>query len=1198
MGVSWTEEQKKVIELRNRSLLVSAAAGSGKTAVLVQRIITMITETDSPIDIDRLLVVTFTNAAASEMRERVARAIGAALEKNPGNSNLQRQLTLVHNAQITTIDSFCLNIIRSHFHKINLDPAFRVADEGELKLLREDVCEKVLDSFYEKNDATFMRFADSYSNAKGDRQIMDMILKLHSFADSYPWPSEWLESCAAEYSARTAEDLEGKPWVQGFLVYLHKLAEDLLRQSQQLMHAVLSEDGPGMYEEAIQDDVHLFERLLKINTLKEWQEAVSGFQFTKLKSIRNFDGNPEKKEYVQAGRDLVKKQISALSKSFFSENMEVQAELLSKTEEMASILIELTQEFTEAFQAEKKRKNILDFSDIEHYALQILVDPDTKQMTETAKEYQEQFEEIMIDEYQDSNYVQETLLRAVSRTAAGKENIFMVGDVKQSIYRFRLARPELFMEKFNTFSDGESSRQKISLHKNFRSRNEVVDIVNRIFFHIMGSDIGNVEYDEDAALYQGAYLDVGNDPAFKPELILVEAGMDSQDPKEKEAYVIAQRIREMVSKQELEGIQYKDIVILLRTLGGWGESFQKVFSEEGIPLIVSSRTGYFSTLEVQTVLKMLQVIDNPCQDIPLAAVLKSEIGGLASEELAFVRSFFPSCHFFEAVSKFLAKEEWENEDTASVAEHIKHKIVLFNELLQSFRERVPYTPVHRLLEEIYEETGFRDYVSALPAGEQRRANLDMLLEKAISYESTSYHGLFHFNRYIEQLMEYNVDFGEAEIVSEQENAVRIMSIHKSKGLEFPVVFVAGLGKQFNMQDGRSNMIFHPEYGVGLKWQDSEQRIRMDTLIRKVFSLETKRENLGEELRVLYVALTRAEHKLIMTGMIKNRDGLSMQEADLQDRMEFLKRFQAKCYLDWILPAILPEEDRYLVTVWDESKSESGKERQRQSLQQQRETICRELEDYDQKLYQEIDRRLMWTYPWKAEFVPKQKISVSELKHQAMKEQELILTQEQAEIMYPQEQPVPYVPEFIRGGTESEGGALFGTAAHRLMECLDFSGLDPKMSEAGRESFLDGQLKWLLDSGKLDAVTAGLLNRKEILRFLGSGIAGRIAKSASEGRFVRERPFVMSVPACDVWPEASERETVLIQGIIDAFWEEEDGIVLLDYKTDRVGNLQELAAKYKKQLMLYANALERNYDGKKIKDILIYSFYFGEFVSLA
>lgn len=1237
MSVKWTKEQEKVINLRNRSLLVSAAAGSGKTAVLVQRIISMVTDKAEPLDIDRLLVVTFTNAAAAEMRERVGAAIENALEQEPYNQHLQRQLTLVHNAQITTIDSFCIRILRDHFHKIDLEPGFRIADEGELKLLREDVCEAVLEEFYQKADPEFLRFADSYSGAKNDLQIKEMILKLYNYAESYPWPKEWLETCVQQYEAANEAELEEKSWIRDFLSYLDVRIEDLITAQKKLLELTQEPDGPYMYEASIADDLRQLENLRKCEHFSQWQEAVSSIDFKNIGRSGKYEGSLAKKDAVMSGRKRMKDQIDKWKKTIFATPLEVQLERLTQTSEMVRMLVTLTQAFSDRFYEEKQKKNMLDFSDVEHNALRVLVNPETKELTETALEYQQQYREVMIDEYQDSNYVQETLLTAVSGVKNGNENLFMVGDVKQSIYRFRLARPELFMDKYHRFSTEESSRQRIDLHRNFRSRREVVEAVNDIFYPLMEKDLGNVAYDAEAALYAGAeYPDYENADCCKPEFLLVPSQESGMERREQEAAAVAGRIRELVETQEIPGITYKDIVLLLRSMSGWAETYQKVFEQEGIPLIVASKTGYFSATEVQTVLSLLRVLDNPYQDIPMAAVMKSYFGKFTSEELAQIRAESPGMPFYQCVEQFTSSEEQqkeeqsadtnvveaekqqkeepisdtdaveaeilpqekENENVSDQRSHLAEKIIAFQEMLQNFRQRIPYTPIHRLLQEILDETGYRNYVAALPAGEQRRANLDMLMEKAVAYEQTSYHGLFHFIRYIDRLMKYDVDYGEAEIVSEQENAVRLMSIHKSKGLEFPVVFVCGMGKQFNEQDLNSNMIFHPEFGIGLKWFDCEKRTKANTLIHQIFAMEAKKENLGEELRVLYVALTRAKEKLILAGTCKLPEEGQYSGFSREEKVSFSTRYDAKSYWDWVMPVLGMENPDYRYVIWDEARMQQEEQRKLQDTALEHRTLLVALQNVSETELTQLKETFSWEYAWKEEGTHKQKVSVSELKHRAMEERSESAEQtlNTAQPLFPDEIATPYVPRFVQEAKEN-AGALYGTMVHRFLECLDFAGLPDFAEEKQGLYFVKQQIDALCALGRMQEADAKRLNWKQLLGFLQSDTAKRMRVAAEQGTLEREKPFVMSVPANLVWEESRPEEEVLIQGIIDVFWEEADGIVLLDYKTDHVDNAQELVHRYKKQLELYADALSRFSGEKPVKEILIYSFALAETIRL-
>ncbi len=1189
-----TEEQQLVIDARDRSLLVSAAAGSGKTAVLVERILALITSEDHPIDVDRLLVVTFTNAAAAEMRERLFDAIAKEADVHPDNLHLQRQMTLIHTAQITTIDSFCLHVVTNHFHRIGLEPGFRIADEVEMQLLAEEVCDAVLEEFYEQKDPSFLRFADGYASAKSDKPIRDMIQGLYRFSRSYPWPEEWLDACSAQYEASDLSELEEKEWVQRFLSYLHVRAEEIAARCEASYAIACEPDGPQGYSEVIRDDLERVLTLSSCTHLREWQEALSSLEWRRLPGSAGNDVSEEKKEVVKTARQWIKEQVDKLRKRSFSSDLTEQLSDLRATGVMVESLVALTKAFSSRFAAEKAKRNILDFSDLEHFALEILIDPETKEPTETAGEYRAQFAEVMIDEYQDSNYLQEEILTAVSGIPEGRQNLFMVGDVKQSIYRFRLARPELFMEKFETFSLAEESTQRIDLHKNFRSTPEVIGTVNEIFSRIMGRDLGNVEYDEAAALYSGR--DCQNNEAFCSECILVET-QEGEDAKLAEAGAIARRIRSMI-EEEIPQYEYRDVVILLRSIKDWTQAFVTAFEQEGVPLLVSSRTGYFAAQEVQVILSMLRVLDNPRQDIPLAALMRSPIGGFTDVEMAQIKASDENAPFYVCVSQGAGQsrpaDDGQPESAAGEQSALVVKTAAFLGLLADFRARIPYTPIHTLIQQIYEETGYRDLVSALPAGERRRANLDMLLEKAASYEKTSNHGLFHFVRYIDRMIKYDLDIGEAETASEQENAVRLMTIHKSKGLEFPIVFAAGMGKQINQMDATAQMIFHPTFGIGLKYCDPERRVKKDTLIRRAFSIEAQKESMGEELRVLYVALTRAKDKLVMTGMLPKGYAPAPGNRAPYEKLCFSDRMDAKTALDWVLPALDREGATKIFVVTPQGAAAEHIDRAIQTAAR-REALLAQLEEVDETILKEISDRFSWTYPHPQSGL-KQKLSVSEIKHRAMEDAKDVLDEEEETEWFPEENPTPYVPKFVKDREENIG-ALRGTAFHRLMECLPFSGMPAFASPDEAAQWTQEALRSLCETGRMEQSEAALVEPEQIARFLMTATAERMRAAADHGTLVREQPFVLSVPAKQVEPGVEEEEPVLVQGIIDVFWEEDDGIVLLDYKTDRVARPEELITRYQAQLQIYAEALDHRFAPKQGTEVLIYSFCLDEMISV-
>ena len=1264
MGVSWTTEQQQVIDLRNRNILVSAAAGSGKTAVLVERIVKIITDKNHPVDIDHLLIVTFTNAAAAEMRERIGNAIEKALDEQPGDEHLLRQLTLIHNAQITTIDSFCLYVVRNHFHEIDLEPNFRIGDEGELKLLREDVLGRVLEQNYEEPSEAFSDFVEGYASGRTDVALNEMILQLYEFSRSYPWPEKWLDSFVGAYRIETREELDRAEWLAPLtenICFVLKDCEQLLKQALAITQ---QDDGPDMYEKAVQSDLEKYEGLSRLTSFCELSGALSDIKYDRLASSRGFEGDPDKLELVKSLREQAKDVVKKLCKQYFFCSPEMMIEQLERTEPMLEEVVRLTKQFADEFAAAKRRKNLVDFHDVEHFALQILVDEETEKAKKTAEEFRDTFEEIMIDEYQDSNEVQETLLRSISREERGENNIFMVGDVKQSIYRFRLARPELFMKKYDSYSLEESTTQRIDLHKNFRSREEVLTCTNDIFYKIMARSLGNVEYDAEAALYPGASYPVSAD--FIPEILLADSNdelledTELTDKKTLEAKIVAEEIKHLMKTQPvtdkaagtLRAARYSDIVILLRSLSGWADSLVEVLNENGIPAHTVSSTGYFSTVEVQTVLSMLRLLDNPRQDIPMAAVLRSPMAGLTDEELAVLRLEDGSVPFHEAVLELaegLYEEDGQKEISDSEADRKQgrnadekteddiestahRKLLKFYKKYRQLRQLVPDTPIHELIEIILCETGYGHYVAAMPAGNRRTANLNMLLEKAAAYEKTSYKGLFHFVRYIDELQKYDVDFGEADMVGENEDVVRIMSIHKSKGLEFPIVIVSGMGKNFNKQDTRSKMVLHPELGIGLDYMDGKKRIKSPTIAKKAIAKQIELENLGEELRVLYVALTRAKEKLIITGTLKDAPEkleFFRQQANLSkaaDRpLSYLTREGASGYLDWILPAVLSYGDKYPVRIVE--AAELVLDEVENQLEQNEDLTERieEIEAADTQLVGQLKQRFSQRYPYQVDVLRKNKYSVSELKHRAMRER-FEAEQEETVPAFLEEPVTPTIPLFIQREESVEQetanrGALRGTAVHRVMECYDFAS----------EKSVQEQMEAMEKEEKITADMRALVKEQIVADFVSSETGKRMALAQRMGALYREKPFVMGFTEeelenygfgagaqmieNEVQTENAQQEIVLenvsrenhmheedltlIQGIIDVFWIEDDGITVLDYKTDRVDTAQELIDRYATQLKLYADALERVFATRKlkVKEILIYSFRLEKLISI-
>lgn len=1209
MATMWTAEQQKVIDLRNRNILVSAAAGSGKTAVLVERIIQRITDEREPVDVDRMLIVTYTEAAASEMKERIAAAIEKQLEQRPGDARLEQQAALIHTAPITTIHSFCLSVIRDHFHVIGIDPGFRIVEEGELKLLKQDVLDELLEECYEKGDEEFLEFTEKFGRGKNDRRIEELILKLYEFSCSYPCPGKWLDSCVMAYKS---EDMLSSGFVKNAELRVRRRGKDIGGILDRALKICEEPDGPYMYADMIESDRKYLDRIIKAEDFEAMYDAVNGFAWKRLSTKRDETVSPEKKEEVKKLRKQAKKLVEGLQAAYFYAPWQVWAEDMRDASGSMATLSGLVKQFSKLLGEKKRSRNMIDFNDMEHFALSILTEEKDGHTapSRVAEEYQERFEEVMIDEYQDSNLVQEAILTSVSRMEKGQNNIFMVGDVKQSIYRFRLSRPELFMEKYDTYTLEDSACQRVDLHKNFRSRPEVLDSANYLFEQIMQRGFGGIEYDENAALYPGADFpekpeDTDSGFSYRTELLLmdkkeaaVRTAEGGGDAKKAEARMIARRIRELTDSgmvyDRAEGtcrrVRYRDIVILTRSIKGWAESFSSVLAEEGIPAYSVSREGYFETYEVSVLMDYLRILDNARQDLPLAAVLTSPFGGLDVQELARIRLAFPELPFYEAYVRYAETEDLPEEEGKT-----REKLESFYGQIAYFRRKVPYTPIHELLAEIIDRTGYGTYISAMPGGAQRQANVEMLVEKAAAFEGTSYKGLFNFIRYIEQLRKYDVDYGEAGILDEQADTVRIMSIHKSKGLEFPIVFAAGMGKAFNMQDVRGSVILHPELGAGLDVVDLEQRTKAPTFLKKMIQEEAALESLAEEMRVLYVAVTRAKEKMILTGVCDVSENLEerireaengenrAEEEGRPGQMELYRLEEAKTCLDWIIPAVFSGKDGRIrrdcpveVRLFTAEDLQCEKEAEHTADVLARDTLehwdCtrRHAPEYAERLKSQME----YVYPWEAEGQMKLKFTVSELKKRTS------LQKEAGEEMYQEPEVVPLIPRFL---TEEETltGASRGSAYHKLLELLDFT-----------ENYDDGLLAQVIRenkaAGKLTGEMADCIRTEDILHFLNCESGRRMARAAAQGKLYREQPFVLGVPSEEIYPEDRSGETILVQGIIDVYFEEPDGLVVLDYKTDQVRAADELKEKYHAQLDYYAQALEQLTE-KHVKEKIIYSF---------
>ena len=1274
MGMKFTPEQQRVIELHNSNILVSAAAGSGKTAVLVERIIRMICDGEHPADIDRLLIVTFTNAAAAEMRERIAAGITARLETDPGNEHIQKQSALLHNAQITTIDSFSLFLIRNHFNEIGLDPDFRVADEGEIKLLQQEVLAQLLEDAYAgqfvpETPEQFHACVEYFCPGGRESVLEQHILNLSRYAGSFPWPAEWLEERKNDYAAGDMEALVHSDYGQYLTERVNRTVEGCLEKLREVKRLCELPDGPYMYGELTEAEIEQLERLTSCKDLEEQAAKIPAVTFARLPSKKDDSVDPAKRELAKAIRNSVKDTLSDLSESYFKTPLELAVEQGKACREPLRMLLDLVLEFDRRLLAAKQERHLIDFSDMEHYALQILLkrekveesDGTGTDRTETkyrivpsdvAMEYRQYFQEILIDEYQDSNLVQEYLLSAISGEEEGRYNRFMVGDVKQSIYKFRLARPELFLEKYDTYQEtGDLCR--IDLAKNFRSRIQVVDAVNDVFSRIMSREIGGIAYDDKAALYPGAVYPAQEDPAYGSELLLIrkpekgereESGIGEQhaegagvlvdydNVRQLEALAIAARIKQLKgslqvmekSTGELRPVRYSDMVILLRTTSGWDEEFKKILEQQGIPVYITSKTGYFGALEVQELLQFLRVLDNPRQDIPLFGVMQSVFGGFTQEEIAQIRSGGEGhsrkrMTLYEALKEVAQSgrtveegEEISAGESAGEEAELSQKADTFLQRIGHYRDLTPFTSIRDLLQRILDDYDYLNYVTALPAGSKRRANVEMLLTKASAFEKTSYFGLFHFIRYMEQLEKYDVDYGEADTLDENADVVRIMSIHKSKGLEFPVVFVSGLSKRFNMQDANQSLIVDMDLCVAVDYVDSVRRIKNKTLRRTVLSAKMKEDNLAEELRVLYVALTRAREKLILTAVLDKADEKwELAQMTGQERLTYLDFCEAGSYMDFLLP-ILPQTGIAVKTLRTEDLAvEELREQLRMGdrREQLRLIACGETtltgdpEENERKLMY-LRERFAYQYPHPGLQKLYTKTTVSELKIAAMAEKD-----EAAFHTFEEKEVVPYIPGFRRE-QEKVSGAVRGNAFHRTMELLDFTylftesglftgcpnnyeeyrrGLDKNRLQNRLEEFLQRETISL----RLTEEYAKAVSLPKILNFLEQELAYRMWRAQEQGLLYREQPFVLGIDAKRLDPDLPEGEKVLIQGIIDVFFIEDGEIVLLDYKTDVIDSLEALWNRYNVQIQYYEEALTKLMQ-MPVKERILYSFYLEKY----
>ena len=1218
----WTEEQLKAIETRRCNLLIAAAAGSGKTAVLVERIIRIITNEENPVDIDRLLVVTFTSAAASEMRERIASAITKALEKSPNSKNLQKQLTLLSRANITTMHSFCLDVIKNNFHIIDLDPAFRILDETEGMLLRSEVLEELFEDKYENDDKEFLDLVEAYSDSKSDDKLKDIVLDLYKFSMSGPWPQRWLRDKSEEFNINTIEELDKSSWMKVFIENLVIELQGLISMEEKALELCEETSGLEPYIDTFRDDITMLRMIYEHlgAGVEEIYNRLSSASFSKLKTVRKANVSDENTQSrVKAIRDDVKKKINKLRDEIFSMTPDEMLHSVKASYTYMKALSSLVIEFQDRFSNAKKEKGALDFNDLEHLCLKILTSEDSG----VADNFKEYFDEVLVDEYQDSNAVQEAIIDLVSRKYSNDPNVFMVGDVKQSIYRFRQAKPELFLEKYNTYSKKQGKNIKIQLYKNFRSRDEVIKGVNYIFKEIMSRVVRELEYTDEEALNLGASYSKTEDDNYvvggKIELNILDKSTEVEEEvliEEEdlgtinlEARIVANRIKELLSNKdgkvfkvldkgtgEYRPVTYKDIVILLRATKNWSEVFLDELGAEGIPVYADTGSGYFESIEIRTIMSLLKVIDNPMQDIPLIALLRSPIMSFSAEDLTNIRLVDKDKYFYENIIS-ISKEEFDCE------KELIEKCNIFLERLSVWRKKSIYTPIDEFIWYLYTDTAYYGYVGAMPNGVLRQANLRILFQRAKQYEQTSFKGLFNFINFINKLRKSSGDMGSAKVLGENEDVVRIMSIHKSKGLEFPVVFVCGSGKQFNLMDLNNNILYHEELGFGPELVDLDKRVSYPTLPKEAIKQRIRLETLSEEVRILYVAFTRAKEKLIITGAVNGLEkwitkccNAAALDKDIILPSEVLK---GKSYLDWIGMAICKHKDGEIlrelvgsndIRIKDDLSTWSVKTWTKSDL-----VVDKKDSDVDEinednllinsdcsSVDKEIERRLDFRYKFRESTLIKSNFSVSELKKKNFEQVPVIDTENLFK-----EDICNIKPKFLqeeRGLTAAEKG----TAIHFVMQKID-------LSRVNTIEEIKIQLKDFVDMELLSKEEYKVINPYKVKKFFISKLGERMLSAYNRGDIVyRELPFYTEIDVHRINPDLPkevEGDKVRLQGVIDSFFYEDNEVILLDYKTDYVeqSNEEELINKYRIQIQYYKEALEK-ITKTKIKECYLYSFY--------
>lgn len=1285
--MKWTEAQQRIIDARQCNLLVSAAAGSGKTAVLVERIIQMVSDEAHPVDIDHLLVVTFTKAAAAQMRDKIAKALEQKAVENPENEYYRKQLNLVHCANILTIDSFCYQIVKENFHVLDIDPSVHIGDVGEIGLLREEALEEIIEEYYQ-NSADFVEFSDAYSADKNDEKVEDYIRKIYEISASYPRPEEWTRQAKAALHVESEEEFMKLPLVQQYFVELKSTTRGIRERLDAVLSAVRGIDGPLYMEKAILEDIVFVENMLSAKSYSDLHELL-GERFANIGRGKKGTYDEEVAEQIKTIRDTYKKQIKGLLQVFALPFCQVLLQL-QEQEGKFTALLNAVDAFRERFLQKKLQKNILEFSDVEHFALQVVCggydELGTPQASVIGRELSEQFEEILIDEYQDSNYLQEAILLCVSRMHKGEHNIFMVGDVKQSIYSFRMARPDLFMDKYHTYESEEGAVcRKLLLKNNFRSRANVLESINYLFYQIMGADLGGIAYTEEEALIPGRkFPDIEEDTV---ELLIGESknyeflsSLDEAETAEREenldeeledigkieleAAMVAKRIRELMGASEKQGFRvtkedgtmvpasYRDMVILFRAPSSFQLIFSEVLRSYGIPVKVQNEKGYFDTVEIRLLLSLLKVVDNPYQDVEVAAALRGFFGECSSDDLALLvllRKSMGKEHaklpLYTVIEQFdagkwnavLASDLEEYKDY--MEETLRPKCRRFLQIVASLKQQSMHQSVAELLSFIYYEEGYYYYVQAMPDGMGRTRNLKLLLQEAVKQSAEHFCSVFDFLRYVERLEKKSILLGGDPSTESAEDVVRIMSIHKSKGLEFPVVFLAGMGKNFNLMDTKSPLIIHSDYYIGAKYRNTQKRCGNDTFLRQAMAALMTTESIAEELRIFYVGLTRAKDKLIMTGVTPDITALIRKYEDIakktEQKLSYSNVHTARNYLDLTVMGLIRnpvfhaamqqvrprqtkkgEEIRdadYEMSVQldkpDIQLSVSVYDFQSLLVQHMKVDAENQVEKLEQlqqwqkresKWLESIQENIAWRYPLEVAAGQKSKLSVTEIKRiyeTDYSPSDVINREEERVALY--EAPKP---RFILGDTVFDA-AQKGTWMHKTMELIDFARIS---SLEETEEFL--QELWRQE--RIPRETKTFIKAEAIWKMLDSSLGRRMCEAARQGLLHKEKQFVAGVPLGKLLMGmgktefleglsqdadcTEEEERIVVQGIVDAYFEEENCLILVDYKTDHIKPGQEgaLQKRYYTQLQYYKDTLEQ-LTGKQVRESYLYAFAVGK-----